>query len=89
MTLEDNRILISKEAWVIRLMQGMVGDYGNQNNNAQIWYNGISFWIKDDNYYKTAEVFDINRASPTTSFWITDEKGIPYDTLNIVNIKEK
>jgi len=81
------RVLISKEAWVIRLMQGMIGDYGSQKTNAECYYHNGKFYI---DYNSEQRYFmDLNNVNPTADFWITNEKGIPLEELSILNIKEK
>ena len=78
---------ISREEWLIRLMQGMVGDYGNNPEKKSICYYGHrgSFFRLDKNddvhYPIDLQYF------ATSKFWITDTKGIPYEPLNIINIK--
>ena len=83
---EDNRTLIRKEAWVIRLMQGMVGDYGNRNSKAECYYQDSQFRI----LYEYGDKFyiNINDLCPSRDFWITNEKGVPNKPLSIINIKE-
>ena len=80
------RTLISKEAWVIRLMQGMIGDYGAGNRVAECYYHKGQFFIiyaDDDRFY-----LNINDLCPSNNFWITNEKGVPAEPINIINIKE-
>jgi hypothetical protein len=81
------QVHITKEAWIIRLMQGMVGDYGRSNRRSQCYYgNGGNFVRVDekgDAYY-----LNINDLTPGIPFWIIDEKGVPNEPINIINIKE-
>jgi len=79
------KVLISKEAWVIRLMQGMIGDYGNPDNSSECYYHNGHFIhaYDDDRFY-----LNLNDVNPVNNFWITDEKGIPSEPLSVINIKE-
>jgi len=74
---------MTKREWIIRLMQGMIGDYGNRNVPCQCWYNGEAFMIK--NQHETRDL-DLNWVNPTHEFYIVDEKGIPMEEINITNI---
>ena len=80
------RVLISKEAWVIRLMQGMIGNYGNKNNHAECYYHRGQFFI--DHGAEQRFYLNINDVNPVNDFWITNEKGIPAEPINTINIKE-
>jgi len=81
--------LISKEEWIIRLMQGMVGDYGaHTDRNDECYYHGGRFYIDRESEQET-RYLDLNDCHPTSDFWITKEKGVPRNELNIINIKEK
>ncbi|MCK5848503.1 MAG: hypothetical protein KAH01_04840 [Caldisericia bacterium] len=80
------KILISKEEWLIRLMQGMVGDYGNNpENQSECYYHNGAFISKHGNDTQ-AQSMDLYYVR-TSDFWITDTKGIPYEPLSIINIK--
>jgi len=82
------RKLISKEEWVIRLMQGMIGDYGNSKTRpAECYYYMGKFYIDYDS--EQIHFMDLNNMHPASDFWITNEKGIPLEELSILNIKEK
>ena len=78
---------ISREEWLIRLMQGMVGDYGSNKNAtpAQCYYYNGTFMAK----YKDEEHSGVLRLEyiTTDKFWITDTKGVPMEQLNIINIE--
>ncbi len=77
---------ISKEEWIIRLMQGMVGNYGvNKSDNKQCYYDGMRFKII---YGEKHVSLNINYLLPSTDFWITDTKGIPMEPVTLSNIKE-
>jgi len=77
---------ISKEEWIIRLMQGMVGNYGmNKSDNNQCYYDGLSFkrLCSKEGY---PEELNINYLFQLTDFWITDTKGIPMEPITLSNI---
>ncbi len=80
------RILISKEAWVIRLMQGMIGNYGNPDNSSECYYHKGRFII--DHNDEQRFYLNLNDVNPALDFWITNKKGVPSEPLSIINIKE-
>ena len=83
-TIKKERVLISKEEWIIRLMQGMVGNYGNPNTDAECYYHNGKFIID----YKMEQSFylNLNDIRPDRDFWIRNKKGIPIEPVNIINI---
>ena len=74
---------MTKREWIIRLMQGMIGNYGNKNVPCQCWYDGEAFKIKDK--HETRDL-DLNWVNPTHKFYIVDEKGVPMEKINVTNI---
>lgn len=74
---------LTKKQWIIRLMQGMIGDYGNRDMPCQCWYNGEAFKIKTE--HETRDL-DLNWVNPTHEFYIVDTKGIPEQDIDLCNM---
>lgn len=74
---------MTKREWIIRLMQGMVGDYGKKTLPSECWYNGEAFKVRT--YGETSDL-DVNWVNPTHEFYIVDKKGIPMEEINVCNI---
>lgn len=81
---------ITKEEWLIRLMQGMVGDYGNRERNIRpcyCWYSSLKrgFRVREsiDDHPRA---LNINDLYATHDFWITDTRGIEVQPINLHNI---
>lgn len=76
---------LTKEEWLIRLMQGMVGNYGTGKRDAQCFfsYSNAMFMIRENNELRT---LDVNYISPRATFWITDTKGIEVQPIQLHNI---
>lgn len=91
MTTQENSIEsiehMTKEQWLIRLMQGMTGDYGaSKKFPMECYYNAYTGRFEKSDQRCRVYPINVNDLPIDSNYWIFDTKCMEVQPINLHNI---